>query len=107
MRYRFLMLALAISAGAAVALEMTLKTGDADLLTRDLNDPESAKFRNVHPSSIYGDIICGEVNWKTEQGGYGGYRKFWLDPTEGKKAIDPDPAFKVWAEGLGCAPAQP
>lgn len=74
------------------------------LLTRDLNDPESARVRNViapFPEDNY--VICGEVNWRGTQGGYIGYKKFWMVADEQKVAIDPHVGYDLFAEALGCS----
>ena len=48
----------------------------------ELNDPDSAKFRNEWIASgwtvwfVKGSILCGEVNAKNRMGGYVGYVKF-------------------------------
>lgn len=49
-------------------------------ITRDLKDPESAKFRDI---GIYksttgkgGVSVCGEINAKNSYGAYGGFRRF-------------------------------
>lgn len=49
-------------------------------ITRDLKDPESAKFRDI---GIYksatgkgGVSVCGEINAKNSYGAYAGYRGF-------------------------------
>lgn len=40
-----------------------------------LNDPESARFRNVILSPK-GRAVCGEINAKNKMGGYVGFRRF-------------------------------
>ena len=54
-----------------------------------LNDPESAKFRNLR---IVGDTVCGEFDGKNGFGGYTGYRKFGhrvlLENVEGLTATE-------------------
>jgi len=85
---------------AASAAELTSE--QMKVLTEGLNDPESARLRNVVQSTKFSDVLCGEVNWMNKQGGYDGSRKFWLDPADGKAAIDPHPAYTVWAEAMGC-----
>ena len=48
----------------------------------ELNDPDSAKFRNERLLSgwsewtVKGSVLCGEVNAKNRMGGYAGYVKF-------------------------------
>ena len=39
-----------------------------------LNDPESAQFRNLE---LAGDAVCGEVNAKNGFGGYVGFQPFY------------------------------
>ncbi|HEX5126486.1 MAG TPA: hypothetical protein VFW00_07075 [Rhodocyclaceae bacterium] len=46
-----------------------------DRIVNRLNDPESARFRNVFISPK-GRAICGEVNAKNSMGGYVGFRRF-------------------------------
>ncbi|MCD9005185.1 hypothetical protein LDO31_02850 [Luteimonas sp. XNQY3] len=44
---------------------------------RNLKDPASAEFRNVHLSKKSGaPVVCGEVNSKNSFGGMGGYQRF-------------------------------
>jgi hypothetical protein len=48
-------------------------------ITKDLADPESARFRNVRAfqTQAGGDIFfCGEINAKNQFGAYTGYRPF-------------------------------
>ena len=95
-----MMIALGL-AGPAAALELTPE--QMDLLTRDLNDPESARIRDLRQSTRLDDVLCGEINWKNEQGGYEGYKRFWLDMDERKAAIDTHIAFEAFWEPMGCS----
>lgn len=97
-----LVLCIAVLATPAQAAE--LSADQLHLLVKDLNDPESARLRNVRKSSIFDGVICGEVNWRNEMGGFGGYRKFWLDQEDQKAAIDPDLGYSLFADSLGCEP---
>lgn len=56
---------------------LTLKA--QELVKERLKDPDSAKFKNLYPSTPPGGgvIICGEVNAKNKYGGYGGFRRFF------------------------------
>lgn len=50
---------------------------------KQLNDPESAQFRNERYWSNWtrtGGVLCGEVNAKNLMGGYTGYRTFVVFP---------------------------
>lgn len=50
-----------------------------DEVTKDLADPESARFRNVRAFQMKPGaaiIFCGEINAKNQLGGYTGYRPF-------------------------------
>ncbi|WP_159917874.1 hypothetical protein [Pantoea sp. 18069] len=48
----------------------------------ELNDPDSALFRNERllfgwsEWTVKGNVLCGEVNAKNKMGGYVGYAKF-------------------------------
>jgi len=86
-------------AGPAYAVELTPE--QVYLLTKDLNDPESARVRNVEEPAVTPGALCGEINWQGQQGGYVGYRKFWM--ANGKSAIEGDDLYKVGAGVLGCS----
>lgn len=81
------------SGGAAVELS----AAQLELLTRDLNDPESARVRNVTPSAKFDSVLCGEVNWKNRNGGYDGYRRFWIHTEKKIAAIDPSVEYGTLA----------
>lgn len=56
-----------------------------ELVSDELSDPESAKFRRMFLSNTVNAKgenrvhLCGEVNAKNKMGGYSGYRKFFAD----------------------------
>ena len=87
---------------ADTALALDFSSELKAIITHNLNDPESARFRNVHASKTYDDVICGEVNWKNDLGGYVGYQPFWVDSKEKKSAIAPSASYEAWATALGC-----
>jgi hypothetical protein len=91
----------AIVATSCAAAELT--TAQFQLLTKNLNDPESARVRNLRVSTKFEGVFCGEVNWRNQQGGYGGYKGFWLDTAELQVSIDPDPSFATFYEEMGCS----
>lgn len=84
----------------AMAGAVELTEQQIEVLTKNLNDPDSARFRNLRKSPIADFVVCGEINWVTPQGGLGGYKKFWIDD-EGKGGIDPEPGY-AWARMVGC-----
>jgi len=48
----------------------------------ELNDPDSAVFRNetlLSPWAVSNSILCGEVNVRNKMGGYAGYARFYVD----------------------------
>ena len=62
------------------------------LVSQQLKDPESAKFRNVfyavsdsYPSTPY---VCGEVNARNSYGGYAGYSWFSISGTKWNREVD-------------------
>lgn len=57
------------------AVEAKMIAEGQDRIVNRLNDPESARFRNVFISPK-GRAICGEVNAKNAMGGYVGFRRF-------------------------------
>jgi hypothetical protein len=46
-----------------------------EMVRNQLNDPESARFRNVFVAPD-GFLVCGEINAKNRMGGYVGFRRF-------------------------------
>jgi hypothetical protein len=52
-----------------------------------LKDPDSAKFRNITKSLKEGDVVCGEVNARTTEGGYSGFHSFVYDRAQGLVVI--------------------
>lgn len=73
-------------------------------ITRDLKDPESARFRNL---GIYksttgkgGVSVCGEINAKNSYGAYTGYRKFVVNDDWG--VIDGEEGGLTY-DGIGVA----
>ena len=100
-----LAIALVLSAGAVASTAEGAELSPAQfaVLTHDLNDPESAKVRDVTTSTKFADVLCGEINWRNAQGGFEGYRRFWLDVKARKSAIAPLPAYSAWADAMGCA----
>lgn len=75
--------ATAVVAGALLYRHFALLTPLLDKVKADLNDPDSAQFRNV---KVFGDwsrsevAVCGEVNAKNRMGGYVGYTSFIVTP---------------------------
>lgn len=52
--------------------------GKEDLL-ESLNDSSGVEFRDIRQSTFDGrPLVCGEINWKTPYGGYGGFRNFMI-----------------------------
>jgi len=49
-----------------------------------LNDPDSAKFRNIRV--LHGGTVCGEVNGKNGYGAYAGFTKFVWSATSDSMA---------------------
>lgn len=51
-------------------------------LTRNFNDPDSAKYRDLYiGADIDGSpVLCGEVNAKNEMGGMSGFQAFFSKP---------------------------
>lgn len=49
-------------------------------------DPGSARFQSVRQS---GDFVCGEVNARTPQGSYSGYKRFVHDRKSKRSLVDP------------------
>ena len=55
----------------------------------ELNDPDSAKFRNerlLSPWTVSNSILCGEMNTRNGMGGYVGFSPFYVD-TLGERPI--------------------
>ena len=98
MRFVLMVAAAAFSSSQAAAIELT--PDQLYLLTKDLNDPESARVRNVSSPEELPTAVCGEVNWRGTQGGYLGYKKFWI--ANGHFAIEGDDLFKTGYGVLGC-----
>lgn len=50
-----------------------------ELVQTRLKNPDSAKFKDLHLDTFSngGIIVCGEVDSKSENGRYTGYRKFY------------------------------
>lgn len=56
----------------------------------DLNDPDSAKFRNERYLGnwlLSDGYYCGEINAKNRMGGYIGYQVFYISLRDGKVNI--------------------
>jgi hypothetical protein len=68
-----------------------------DRVTRNMLDPEAAKFRNLRV--ISGDTVCGEVNPKNTYGAYIGYQKFMYTP--GRTPVFEDPTDARMREAIG------
>jgi hypothetical protein len=50
---------------------------EEDKLRADLNDPESARFRAEFVSASGGaPMVCGEINYRNNVGGYSGFQRF-------------------------------
>jgi len=56
-----------------------------NLVKADLNDPESAQFRNVRIHEF--GSVCGEVNARNRFGGYVGFRYFEVSGSSTKRAF--------------------
>ena len=67
----------------------------------DLKDPESAKFRELKPSSSF---LCGEINSKNSYGAYVGFRRFIYDRKSNETLHEPPPAENPTAVDIinGC-----
>ena len=62
----------------AAVYSATTPVRDAiSLVKLQMTDPDSAQFRNVRSTKwTRGDFVCGEVNGKSQFGGYSGYEGF-------------------------------
>jgi hypothetical protein len=99
MRFLALLSALLFSASAFAASQEEQWIADRlkhaepmgkQVVLSKLRDPDSAVFRNVHPTPN-GVTLCGEVNAKNGYGGYTGFKKFYTIWQLGV----------VWMEGQG------
>jgi hypothetical protein len=89
MRVVGLFCAIALSLVAAACSSPVHEAENA--VRAQLTDPQSAQFRNIVQK---GEYICGEVNSKNQQGGYAGFRHFYI-AERGKGAVRIDP--RSWA----------
>ena len=79
-----------------------------DKVRAALNDPDSAKFRNETVSTLKPiAVVCGEVNFKSELGGYVGYQRFISGSAILliERAIDREEMNELWGE-LCAAPSR-
>lgn len=54
-------------------------------LTRNFNDPDSAKYRDLYiGADPDGPVLCGEVNARTGNGGMSGFRAFFSKPGDAR-----------------------
>lgn len=90
-------------AGATQAQDYSTFAAKAkQALTKDLKDPDSAKFRNTY---VYRDgdgkklALCGEINAKNSYGAYVGFRKFHVthsgNPTIQEDGDSPGGLFDI------------
>lgn len=85
------------------ALSTELTPRDVGALTRDLSRPGSAVFRNVRTAPKIPQFVCGEMNWRAENGEYVGFKGFWIEPFEGQYAIESqNPVYAIRAQTFGC-----
>lgn len=95
---RSLVLSVALLALAAFGWYAYLVHEMRQLVRAELNDPESAQFRNERffgPWSASGASFCGQVNAKNAMGGYVGFTAFevmngkaFLESTGTRKFLD-------------------
>lgn len=76
MRAVLILCVVVATAGAPAIAQSNIELIDAakDRVTRDLKDPDSAKFRGV--KAFPNGVVCGEVNAKNSFGAYTGFRAF-------------------------------
>lgn len=88
-----------ITLALLIALSTSVHAGQYDkfvsqakeALTKDFNDPESVKYRNlgVYRGGKYDHLyLCGEFNTKNLHGAYIGYVKFYGNTEWSHKNID-------------------
>ncbi|ARS26919.1 hypothetical protein KC8_06405 [Sphingomonas sp. KC8] len=58
------------------------------VVSQDLPDPGSARFRNFHINNE--GVVCGEVNGKDRKGAYSGFRKFVYYSHTGNHHLEPE-----------------
>lgn len=70
-----------------------------------LNDGDSAKFREVRASAHFPGVICGEVNAKNGYGAYVGYKLFYLyqDIASIESVEDTETYYDIYHEVCGNA----
>ena len=99
--FTWLGVALLVVAGFSYAYTSYLVHQHRNVVRALLKDPDSAKFQNEKLKgkwTLEGSILCGEVNAKSEMGGYSGYKLF--ASTSGVEAeVADDSAKKVFLEG--------
>lgn len=77
---------LAVLAAALTVTGCDGRVSDAKkLVARDLKDPASAQFRDVHAN---GPAVCGEINSKNSYGAYVGFRRFVV--IDGRARVEMD-----------------
>lgn len=90
-------LALALLVAGVAGYRQYIVSNLQERVLARLNDPDSAKFRNIRLFSDWtpaNSSLCGEVNARNRLGGYVGYREFFLMGDTGYVFIDDDPGFE-------------
>lgn len=67
-----------------------------------MNDPESARFRNLRVISAWTPretVVCGEVNGKNRMGGYVGFRHFEVLGSDSSPDFEPESLTSVYDAG--------
>lgn len=90
-KYAFIFIPFLCAHAAAqdVATDELMKETHA-FITKDLKDPDSAKFRNefirkfTNPEGKAIFMVCGEINAKNSYGGYTGFTPYYYLPSTGK-----------------------
>lgn len=78
-----------------------------DILSKELKDPGSAVFRDLHWTAD-GERLCGQVNARNGYGAYTGYKKFVVIPysspatsmlgIEADDEEDEDVRYRAWGD---------
>lgn len=85
------LLVLAIALAGAYGYRWYLMSELRKPVLAELNDPDSAKFRNerlVSPWTVSNSILCGEMNAKNRMGGYAGFSAFYVSTLGGKRTVE-------------------
>lgn len=64
------------ASAAALAEAKSVQGKQREEVRRLMHDPDSAQFRNDHPSSKNADFWCGEVNGRNRMGGMVGFTRY-------------------------------